>query len=197
MTPTTYFKFGPTPEQPADHWYEFLYDGTTGAEIFADRIVLHLVDGQRGDNDLIENGVIVEPGAPAIAATPIQPGLAVTGRQGPNPVTVGRDLIYLFTVTNHASQDATDVTLIGNLPTGVQFVSATTEQGTYSESPGVVTFDLGMLAAGQNATVTVRVIPTASGTLTVTAIVDGTVPDLDPSDNTVTLQTTVLEQRRW
>ncbi|MBW1819562.1 MAG: PD40 domain-containing protein, partial [Deltaproteobacteria bacterium] len=36
-------------------YYEFLYDGTTGAEIFHDadqtRIVLHLCDGQRGDAD--------------------------------------------------------------------------------------------------------------------------------------------------
>lgn len=62
---TTYYKYGPEPGNATDHWYEFLYDGTTGAEILADRIVLHFVDGQRGDDDLTANGVIVEPGAPA------------------------------------------------------------------------------------------------------------------------------------
>ncbi len=51
---------------PTDHWYEFLYDGTTGAEILADKIVLHFVDGERGDSDLTANGVIADPGAPAI-----------------------------------------------------------------------------------------------------------------------------------
>jgi len=50
-------------------YYEFLYDGTTGAEIFHDadqtRIVLHLCDGQRGDADNTVNGTIEEPGAPS------------------------------------------------------------------------------------------------------------------------------------
>ena len=31
-----------------------------------DCIVLHLIDGQRGDNDLSANGVIVDPGLPAV-----------------------------------------------------------------------------------------------------------------------------------
>ena len=61
----TYYKFGPTPDDPSDHWYEFLFDGTTGAEILDDRVILHFVDGQRGDDDLSANGAITEPGAPA------------------------------------------------------------------------------------------------------------------------------------
>ncbi len=63
----TYYKYGPTPDNPTDHWYEFLYDGTTGAEILADRVILHLVDGQRGDRDLTANGQIVEPGGPGLS----------------------------------------------------------------------------------------------------------------------------------
>jgi parallel beta-helix repeat protein len=66
----TYYKYGPTPDNPTNHWYEFLYNGTTGAEILPDRIILHFVDGQRGDNDLTANGQIVDPGAPAIDITP-------------------------------------------------------------------------------------------------------------------------------
>ncbi|MEZ6113301.1 MAG: type VI secretion system tube protein Hcp [Pirellulaceae bacterium] len=62
----TYYKFGPTPSNPTPHYYRFLYDGRTGAEIFEDRIVVHLRDGERGDDDLTVNGVIVDPGAPAI-----------------------------------------------------------------------------------------------------------------------------------
>jgi len=76
---TTYYKYGPTLDAPTDHWYEFLYDGTTGAEILADRVILHLVDGLRGDKDLTANGEIVEPGGPGLLlntpplATIIQP----------------------------------------------------------------------------------------------------------------------------
>ena len=61
---TTYNKYGPTPSDTSDHWYEFMYDGTTGAVISGNEITLHLVDGQRGDHDLKANGEIVEPGGP-------------------------------------------------------------------------------------------------------------------------------------
>ena len=61
-----YYKYGPTHAQPAPHWYAFMYDGQTGAEIFDNRIVLHFMDGQRGDNDLWSNGIIVDPGAPGL-----------------------------------------------------------------------------------------------------------------------------------
>ncbi len=61
-----YYKFGPTPGNATPHWYPFLYNGTTGAKILSDRIELYFVDGGRGDNDATANGVIVDPGAPAI-----------------------------------------------------------------------------------------------------------------------------------
>jgi parallel beta-helix repeat protein len=73
----TYYKYGPTPEDPTSHWYQFLYDGTTGAEILSDRVILHFVDGLRGDNDLTANGQIVDPGAPAaiqVVGIDIKPG---------------------------------------------------------------------------------------------------------------------------
>ena len=65
-TVSTYYKYGPTPLNPMPHWYEFLYDGTTGAVISGNIITLYLVDGLRGDHDLTVNGVIVEPGAPGV-----------------------------------------------------------------------------------------------------------------------------------
>lgn len=89
----TYYKFGPEPQDPATtddetvpHWYEFDYRGATGAQLFDDdgdgvteledsddrtsRIVLHFVDGERGDDDLTINGLIFEPGGPASAPPP-------------------------------------------------------------------------------------------------------------------------------
>jgi hypothetical protein len=66
--PVTYYKFGPTPGNPENHLYEFQYDGKTGAEINGNIITLHLIDGERGDGDLIANGTIVDPGAPALRA---------------------------------------------------------------------------------------------------------------------------------
>ena len=51
----------------ADTWEEFLYNGLTGAEIAANVITLHLVDGLRGDEDSVPDGFIIDPGTPAIA----------------------------------------------------------------------------------------------------------------------------------
>jgi hypothetical protein len=73
VAPTTYYKFGSTPNDPSPHWYEFLFDAATGAEFAGDRVILHLQDGQRGDDDLTANGAIMDPGAVAIATTPPAP----------------------------------------------------------------------------------------------------------------------------
>ncbi|MDY6971229.1 MAG: choice-of-anchor U domain-containing protein [Thermodesulfobacteriota bacterium] len=60
----SYYKYGPTPDNRLVHWYEFLYDGQTGAEIDGNTIMLHFVDGQRGDDDLSINGMISDEGGP-------------------------------------------------------------------------------------------------------------------------------------
>jgi len=67
-SPKKYFKFGPTPDNPVDHLYEFTFDGETGAEFDGNEVTLHFVDGKRGDSDLLENGVITDPGTPALRA---------------------------------------------------------------------------------------------------------------------------------
>ena len=64
--PAEYWKYGPTPGDSTDHWYEFSYNGETGAVIVGNRVTLHFVDGKRGDSDLSANGVIVDPGGPAL-----------------------------------------------------------------------------------------------------------------------------------
>jgi len=60
----TYYKHGPTPDDVTPHWYEFTYDGETGAETAGGILILHFVDGARGDDDITPNGVIVESGGP-------------------------------------------------------------------------------------------------------------------------------------
>jgi hypothetical protein len=72
VTANTYLRFGPTTDNPTPHWYPFLFDGTTGAKLLSDRIVVYLVDGGRGDDDLTANGIIVDPGAPGAVTNPWQ-----------------------------------------------------------------------------------------------------------------------------
>ncbi|MCP5097073.1 MAG: DUF11 domain-containing protein [Chloroflexi bacterium] len=60
----SWWKYGPTPDNAAPHWYDFTFNGTTGAEINGNVVTLHFVDGGRGDSDRSANGVIVDPGGP-------------------------------------------------------------------------------------------------------------------------------------
>ena len=71
--PVTYFKYGRTLRAPSPHWYEFMYDGTTGAEIDGNIITLHFVDGERGDDDLSANGKIEDDGGPGFSDIPVTP----------------------------------------------------------------------------------------------------------------------------
>ena len=70
-----YYKYGATPASSSDHWYNFLFGQQTdvdsplgtGMEVVGGNLVLHLVDGGRGDDDLAANGIIVDIGGPAVA----------------------------------------------------------------------------------------------------------------------------------
>jgi murein DD-endopeptidase MepM/ murein hydrolase activator NlpD len=90
VTIDTYYLYGPTPDNPIDHWYEFSFDGTTGAVILADRVILHFVDGQRGDSDLTANGKIEARVASAYTAPLITNGMPASHVIGwPDFVTGG------------------------------------------------------------------------------------------------------------
>ncbi len=72
-----YYKYGLTPDSLIPHWYKFMYDGQTGAEINQNIITLHFVDGLRGDEDITMNGSVIEPGGPA-ALPVLKPEIHVT-----------------------------------------------------------------------------------------------------------------------
>ena len=69
--PTTYWKYGATPADANPHWYEFMYETATqtGAEIDGDIITLHFVDGQRGDDIPVQDGMIIDQGGPGVSAS--------------------------------------------------------------------------------------------------------------------------------
>jgi MYXO-CTERM domain-containing protein len=70
--PVSYVKHGPQVPGSEPSYYAFEYDeGTeTGALLEESKAELHFIDGQRGDHDWDENGVIVDPGGPAVEAEP-------------------------------------------------------------------------------------------------------------------------------
>jgi hypothetical protein len=99
---TTYFNYGPTPDNVTPHWYQFLYDGTNGAELFPNGIILHYHDGARGDDDVKVNGEIVTLGAPAYQIPPTpQLSLSVAAVGSSNILEVVADTNGVFSlITN-------------------------------------------------------------------------------------------------
>lgn len=65
--PNAYYKFGPEPGLPFDHFYRFNYDAATdtGARIAGDVVTLRIRDNGRGDHDP-RPGYIADPGGPAV-----------------------------------------------------------------------------------------------------------------------------------
>jgi hypothetical protein len=65
-----YWKYGPTPESPFPHWYDFDYNGLTGARIVSEGdltvVTLLFRDGGRGDDDLRADGLLLDIGAPGL-----------------------------------------------------------------------------------------------------------------------------------
>jgi uncharacterized delta-60 repeat protein/uncharacterized repeat protein (TIGR01451 family) len=117
-------------------------------------------------------------------------GLFLT--DAPDPVVVNTPLVYTLVVTNRGPSTALNVVLTNLLPGSAAFDSATTSAGTVSHSAGLVTANLGTLAAGASATVTINATPSALGTLTDAAGVVSTVSELSPADNDASVKTTVI-----
>jgi len=99
-TANAYYKYGPTPDNPNEHWYAFMYNGQTGAQISGNVVTLHLVDGLRGDDDLSANGAIVDSGGPALV-----------GQAGCSPVYrfwKASDNTHFFTIKESEKQKLID-----------------------------------------------------------------------------------------
>ncbi len=83
----SYYKHGRVPGSIEPGWHEFMFDGQSGAEIDGNRVLLHLVDGVRGDDDLQADGNLIDPGGPALAGANAAPKIEVS----PSTILLGAD----------------------------------------------------------------------------------------------------------
>jgi len=63
---TQYWKCGPTVANPANHWYQIPLGDNDGDNV----VTITITDGGDGDDDLIANGIIPEPGGPGQPSSP-------------------------------------------------------------------------------------------------------------------------------
>ncbi len=118
--------------------------------------------------------------------------LSITKTDNPDPVEVGQDLTYSITVHNNGPQAAAGVQVKDTLPAGVDFVSATPDQGSCSGT-STVTCNLGAIGLKGSAHISIVVKPSslASGSISNTATVSSASSDANPANNSASASTTV------
>ncbi len=152
---------------------------------------LYIADHAAGDVGVISNGW-------SLALTLIAPvnqvaDLALSGISSPNPVVAGDYLTYTFSVTNNGPNLANVVGFTNALPSSVILVSAACSQGVVFTNGNSVSANLGSIASGSVATISVvvQVGAAAAGTLFNTAMVSANETDVNPLNNQTTVATTV------
>ncbi|MFN9405479.1 MAG: Calx-beta domain-containing protein [Dolichospermum sp.] len=113
--------------------------------------------------------------------------LSVIRTDNEDSVNLGEQYIYTLTVTNNGPNDATEVVLTENLPSGVNFISQTVNQGftsfNYSSQIQILTANFGTIKSGQTATLSITVNPFVAGDLISTTSVTSSKTDPNPINN--------------
>lgn len=141
-------------------------------------------DPNSANNSSTTTGSIVNNGASA--------DLSVANT-GPATGNEGDTFTYTVTVTNNGPNDASGVVLTDTLAANFQYISATTSQGTFTQSGGVVTANLGTIANGGTATFTVTARALEDGNLTNSASATSNAGDPNSGNNSATATTAVAE----
>ncbi|HEY4233266.1 MAG TPA: choice-of-anchor U domain-containing protein, partial [Lacipirellulaceae bacterium] len=112
-----YYKYGATPAVGTQHWYDYLFGhqtdfdsaSGTGMEIVGGNLVLHLVDGGRGDDDVTANGIISDIGGPVtVNVASITSTHTVISSDHASGAIYGQNLHFTATVSpNSGSSTAT------------------------------------------------------------------------------------------
>ncbi len=143
------------------------------------------VQGQDYDPELTDNTAAVT--STVVATSDL--GVVIAPSSGPAMAQV--DWSYAVQVTNDGPSTATGVVATIPLPAGVQLASDSSSQGdTPTQQGGVLTADLGDIASGGSATVTIVIDPTpaSSGTsISLSAEVAGNQFDPNPANNQASL----------
>jgi len=150
---------------------------------------LYVSDDSMGDAGIIADGWSLN----LTVVNPINPAadVSIVATDAPDPLLTSAILTYSVNVTNHGPAAATGVRVADTLPAGVNFVSATASQGSCTNAGNTVICNLGSLAAGNQATLTVVVTPTQAGAIANTFTVTANETDLNLANSTAQVMTMV------
>jgi uncharacterized repeat protein (TIGR01451 family) len=147
-----------------------------------------VVDGNEGD--------LVTTNDSAQAATTVGPAADLSIAKTTGGATAGGTASWTIVVNNHGPSTADPVTVADSLPAGTTFRSATPSQGSCGANGADVSCNLGALAAGGGAQISV-IADVAPGTehqqLRNQATVTAPQPDPDPSNNAAESVTEIAE----
>jgi uncharacterized repeat protein (TIGR01451 family) len=121
--------------------------------------------------------------------------LSVTKTTDTDPLVAGTTVAYTLTVTNAGPSDASPVSLVDSLPPPISFDPTTSD--VRCSGTTTVNCALGTIPVGQTVAVLVsgQIDPAFTGnSLTNTVIVSSPVTDPDPSNNTATLTSKVVQE---
>jgi CSLREA domain-containing protein len=118
--------------------------------------------------------------------------LRVSSADEPDPAGPTAQVAYRVAVANGGPEPASATAVTIRLPAGSNLVAATPSTGACGlPANGALTCDLGVLAAGAEALVTVTVTPGGPGELTLVATASSSVTDRSPAGNEATARTRV------
>ena len=139
-------------------------------------------------------GLVLVLGGQAAFAANVD--LVVTNGDAPDPVRIGNNLTYTLVVTNKGPSQATNVVVTDIMPVGIDFVSCSPSQGTYTQEDDTVTCRLGTMTNGARATVTLVGWPTLVGVFTNEVSVQTDDTDTNTANNRASAVTTIKAQNR-
>lgn len=119
------------------------------------------------------------------------PDLALIQTVVPSNAFGGAPVVFTLRVTNVGPETANGVFLNAPLPVDAQFLSATTSQGLWSFTNGVITAELGTIAPAGSASLTITASFSTGGAHTNTASVAAVGLDANEADNEATAVVTI------
>ena len=123
------------------------------------------------------------------------PNVVVTKQASRREVRIGDELSYTLTATNNGTAPAEAVVVTDAMPAPLEIISVVSSQGSASASGQSITVQVGTLAPGQQAVITIMVRVRAAvqpGDISNLAMVFTSTPGDPPGDNTTTTTITIL-----